>query len=158
LHVTQRLLAYIDSLVEWWFSSQTDNMQLKDLDDLQQRIQNVSQTFSHVVITGHSLGGGIAQVLASRLQVPAIVFSAPGIAYSAERFNASLETAGSDIVVIMPDGDLAPGVDLQAGQVQRIACRERKTGAQNNPASCHALQRTTWELLRVCGDYAGRHA
>jgi len=152
LHVTQTLLAGIDAPL----SPNEDNLQLEQLDDLHQRIQNAIQSDEYVVITGHSLGGGIAQVLASRLEVPAVVFSAPGIVYSAARFDISLETAERDIVVVMPDGDLVPRVDRQAGQVQRIACRT-KDGSQGSPASCHSLQRTTCELLRVCGDYAGRH-
>lgn len=39
-----------------------------------------------MVLTGHSLGGGIAQVIAARLGYQALVFSAPGILYSTQTF------------------------------------------------------------------------
>lgn len=42
-----------------------------------------------VVVTGHSLGGGIAQVVAARLNLPVLTFSAPGIGYSVKRFGIS---------------------------------------------------------------------
>lgn len=40
----------------------------------------------HHVFTGHSLGGGLAQVIAARLGAEALVFSPPGVGYSARRF------------------------------------------------------------------------
>merc|ERR1712151_590086 len=79
----------------------------------------------HVIITGHSLGGGIAQSVANRIGIEAVVFSSPGIIYSATRFNLSLETAERGTVVVMPDSDMVSRIDLQAGAVQRVACREK---------------------------------
>jgi pimeloyl-ACP methyl ester carboxylesterase len=39
------------------------------------------------VVTGHSLGGGVAQVMATRHRLPAVVFSSPGISYVSQRFH-----------------------------------------------------------------------
>jgi len=123
---------------------------------LEDEIRNVTQNVSEsVVITGHSLGGGIAQIMANRLAVPAVVFSAPGIIFSAAHFNVSLETAEHETVVVEPDEDLVPRVDEQAGPVQRIACR-KLDGTEGHPQDCHSLKRTTCELWRVCGDAADR--
>jgi len=109
----------------------------------------------NVVLTGHSLGGGIAQIIANRLDLPAVVFSSPGIIYSAQSLQLSLETAERGTVVVVPDADVVPRVDLQAGAVQRIACRT-PDGQGLSAASCHSLQRTTCELWRTCGDEADR--
>jgi len=150
LHVTQEILDVMSKLI--LSGHESDAL----FAPLERKIQKVMQDGAkHVVITGHSLGGGLAQILASRLEVPAVVFSAPGVIFSAARLNVSLETAERDIVVVMPDGDVVPRVDLQAGQVQRIACRDLD-GKPSSPASCHSLQRTTCELWRVCGDIAAR--
>jgi len=126
-------------------------------DSFEKTVQNViaEAGVGNVVLTGHSLGGGIAQIIANRLGLPAVVFSPPGIIYSAKRLDLSLETAERGTVVVVPDADVVPRVDLQAGTVQRIACRG--FDGEGLPAPyCHSLQRTTCELWRACGDEADR--
>jgi len=130
----------------------------------------------HVVLTGHSLGGGIAQILAARVGVNAMVFSPPGIMYSAVRFDiyerrrwdrwVASHTSGPPeefgvqqtkrlITAIVPDFDRIPLVDLQLVQVQHIECRMKPQPdglAQHGSAmTCHELKKTMCELWRVCG-------
>eukprot|EP00933_Yihiella_yeosuensis_P081212 TRINITY_DN9477_c0_g1_i2.p1 TRINITY_DN9477_c0_g1~~TRINITY_DN9477_c0_g1_i2.p1 ORF type:complete len:821 (-),score=106.09 TRINITY_DN9477_c0_g1_i2:272-2734(-) len=104
------------------------------------------------VLTGHSLGGGTAQVTAAALKVPALVWSAPGMTYSAKRFNISLQFARRNIVVIMPNGDVVPQCDVQPGIVQHLECRD-KEGKAGAAIDCHSLTRTVCELWRMCGDH-----
>lgn len=104
-----------------------------------------------IVLTGHSLGGGIAQIAASQLNLPALVWSAPGVMYSASKFNISAQNSRRNVWVVMPDNDVVPRVDLQAGNVERIMCRT-KNGDQELPQSCHSLFKTTCEVFRLCGD------
>merc|ERR1711937_609849 len=92
------------------------------------RAQNPDDYF---IFTGHSLGGGLAQILASQLDLPAVVFSAPGMVYSAQRFDADIQSAKRNIWVVMPDFDVVPQVDLQAGSIQKVECRDKA----GNPAS-----------------------
>eukprot|EP00443_Scrippsiella_acuminata_P031188 CAMPEP_0115358388 /NCGR_PEP_ID=MMETSP0270-20121206/100633_1 /TAXON_ID=71861 /ORGANISM="Scrippsiella trochoidea, Strain CCMP3099" /LENGTH=188 /DNA_ID=CAMNT_0002780865 /DNA_START=15 /DNA_END=578 /DNA_ORIENTATION=+ len=49
-----------------------------------------------------------------RSSLRALVFSAPGVLYSARRFGLSVEQA-RHVVVVMPDGDVVPRVDRHAG-------------------------------------------
>lgn len=98
-----------------------------------------------IVLTGHSLGGGIAKIVGSRLGVPAITFSSPGVYYS----QAKLGVLGSNIdqtsVTIAPRGDAVPLVDQQAGLVQSIQCRH------DNYIECHLIGNTILELIDSCG-------
>jgi len=107
------------------------------------------------VLTGHSLGGGVAQTLAARLELPAVVFSAPGILYSSWRFGASEQALKRNVVVVMPDFDPVPLVDEHVGMVQRISCREKDGDPPLGP-ECHSMARTACELWRSCGDPRGR--
>jgi len=105
----------------------------------------------HFVLTGHSLGGGIAQIVASRLNIPALVWSAPGAAYSAKRFGIDVQSTKRNVVIVMPDHDVVPRVDLQAGMLQLIECRTI-TGADASAPQCHSLLKTACEVWRACGD------
>jgi len=107
-----------------------------------------------VVLTGHSLGGAIAQIVAARLQLPALLFSAPGVTYSARRFDLKSDWV-RHVTVVVPDNDFVPLVDVQAGVVQRLACLDRE-GKGASARVCHSLRKTACELWRACGDAAGR--
>jgi len=104
-----------------------------------------------VFLTGHSLGGGIAQIVASRTQIPAVVFSAPGVVYSASKFGMHMQECRRKVWVVMPDQDVVPRVDLQAGTVQQILCRD-PNGEAEYAWLCHSIQRTACEIFRMCGD------
>jgi len=127
----------------------------EDLEKVVREQQAVSKGRERVLLTGHSLGGGIAQIVAARMQLPALVFSSPGIVYSARRFGLSEEQQARHVVVVMPDHDVVPRVDRHAGVVQHIACRGRD-GLHASAGSCHSLDKTACELWRVCGDRLGR--
>jgi len=154
------------------------------------------QDFHHV-FTGHSLGGGLAQVAAARLGADALVFSPPGMGYSARRFgihrgrdyfpnstanpwnpflswflgspatpdfraesdshnniHVGIEVAKHKIVVVEPQADIVPQVDLQVGLTQSIECRIQG-GYFGGAVDCHSMQKTACELWRSCGDSAG---
>merc|ERR1712224_154525 len=85
------------------------------------------------------------------LDIPAIVFSPPGIRYSHLRFGVALTQLERTVVGIVPEGDVVPMVDYQAGMMQKIACRQ-KNGAQELFIECHSMERTACEIWRVCGD------
>jgi len=108
------------------------------------------------ILTGHSLGGGLAQIIASKFSLPAVVWSAPGMVYSKTRFNVSLQMAKRNIWVVRPDHDIVPRVDMQAGTVQDISCRDQK-GQPDTALNCHGLTKTACEVWRVCGDPLGRN-
>lgn len=103
------------------------------------------------VITGHSLGGGLSQIAAAKLFVPAVVWSAPGAEYSAKRFGIEVQSVKRNVVSIMPDHDVVPRVDLQAGTLQLIECR-KQDGSEASALQCHSLVKTSCEIWRACGD------
>jgi len=103
------------------------------------------------VMTGHSLGGGLAQVVAATLNISAVVWSAPGVEYSAKLFEVEVQAVKRNVVSVVPDHDLVPRVDLQAGVLQRVECRD-KSGREAPFRHCHSLVKTACEVWRVCGD------
>merc|ERR1711920_1118926 len=100
---------------------------------------------------GHSLGGGIAQVVAAQHSIPALVWSAPGVGFSAYRFDVLSELSARSVVIVTPDGDPVPRVDEQLGTVQHIECRN-KEGKKEWSVNCHAIKKSACEVWRVCGD------
>jgi len=106
---------------------------------------------SAFVVTGHSLGGAIAEIVADRLALPALVWSAPGTMYSQRFFSISEERTQRDVVVIEPEFDPVPRVDKQKGVVQGIQCWS--IGHQvPSLGECHKIAKSACEVWRVCGD------
>lgn len=112
-------------------------------------VDNSSET---VYLTGHSLGGGLADAMGGILGIPAVTFSAPGIGDTSAILTPSpdLQELRHEGVNIMPNGDMVPQVDKQSGMVLPIDCPF--------PAgfACHSLQPTLCEILAACGDGGGR--
>jgi len=105
------------------------------------------------VVTGHSLGGGLTQIIATRQQLPGVAFSPVGVKYSLHRFGMwpHVLSLFQSVTAVVPEKDIVPDMDAQLGFVQRIVCRN---GA--NFAQCHNMFRTECELFAVCG--SKRHA
>jgi hypothetical protein len=97
-----------------------------------------------VVMTGHSLGGAICQIIGTQLNIPALTFSAPGNLYSALKFDMSPQLANHLAVNVAPDGDPVPLIDFQAGLVQKINCPSF--------LMCHLMLNTLRELILSCRD------
>jgi len=130
------------------------------LEEVVKREMEMTEEGRHtVVLTGHSLGGGLAQTIAAKLGQNALVWSAPGFEFSSRRFRLAtsnhsqpvMQASQRIITNVMPKNDLVPQVDRQAGTVQDIECRN-KHGEQGGPAMCHKIEKTICELWRVCGD------
>eukprot|EP01139_Manchomonas_bermudensis_P005771 Amastigsp_a175683_243.p1 type:complete len:608 gc:universal Amastigsp_a175683_243:1877-54(-) len=97
---------------------------------------------SRVVVTGHSLGGVIAQLVGARLGLRAVAFSSPGV--SLARYRLALPArAVNRLINVVPQSDLVPLVERPVGLVQSIDC----TGSA---PQCHNLERTICELVRSC--------
>lgn len=54
------------------------------------------------LLTGHSLGGGVASIVGARLQALAVVFSSPGVVLSRRKFGLSLKSVSQYVVNIVP--------------------------------------------------------
>merc|ERR1719296_528921 len=92
---------------------------------------------SKTIITGHSLGGGIGQVVAARAQLEMVAWAAPGVVYSAMRFGVDTNAA-KHIIAVNPDGDAVSKVDKHAGVVYQLGCLE-PDGSLGSAATCHSM-------------------
>jgi len=115
------------------------------------------------VLTGHSLGGGIAIAAGGRFSIHAIGFSGPGSHFSRWRFGTTLEGSNRNGVNVYPDYDAVPKFDRHDELVQFIQCRDSNTRVKpgqnmphRDPAVCHSIQTTICELWRACGDVKRR--
>lgn len=107
------------------------------------------------VMTGHSLGGGISEAVGSRLGLPTIVFSAPGMSFSKRRFKSTWMRTVRNVIGVVPETDAVPAVDEHMDMVQNIACR-RPDGTHRWFYECHSIKVTACELWRACGDMRRR--
>lgn len=112
-----------------------------------------------VVITGHSLGGGMALVIGSLTDRLTIAIQPPGVYYSLAKHKVQKEGGkGQDVrvhtqsVSLTIEGDWIQHFDGHGGLVQTIVCDQSKT----MQLGCHMLEGAICHLLRHCGDSSGR--
>jgi len=103
-----------------------------------------------LIVTGHSLGGGLAQIVAGQLNVEAVGWSPVGVLYDLAHFELDLYMSMRNVFNIVPEKDEVPRTDVQIGASQDIACSSRSRVA------CHSMDRTACELIMSCGDARGR--
>ncbi|EKX36229.1 hypothetical protein GUITHDRAFT_145913 [Guillardia theta CCMP2712] len=110
-----------------------------------------------VVLTGHSLGGGIAHVVAALLNLPAVAFNPPGVYKSlakhlhwhGEERRQMLHAAHNRTVTVLAENDFIGRLfDSHAGLVQTITCSTDQMG----PLGCHMIENAVCNLLRHCNN------
>ena len=129
------------------------------------RVEELSKRGRNVVITGHSLGGGLARIVASLTGLPSVSFSPPGLELSHRKYSVRevdgtlrrLDNKNGALhhksVAVVTETDVISQVDNQVGLVQRIQCDATDRAHQN---ACHLLEGTACHLLEHCGDTRGR--
>lgn len=129
----------------WWFAKKKSRYG-SVLRYLQDRLeQDPGHNF---YLSGHSLGGGLAQLLAAELKrVPAVTLSAPGSYETIGLIGLDPQSVQGLVVNVVPEGDPIPlGAGRQAGVTLPIPC------LAGLGAECHRVFNTACELLRECGD------
>jgi len=104
----------------------------------------------YLMVTGHSLGGGVAQIVAAKLydtqskRVRAFNLAGPGIAFSAHKFGVSADALKFTGFTLRSIGDPVAKVDKQKGTVNEIDC--------DSPIRtyCHYREQTQCELAHSC--------
>jgi len=106
-------------------------------------------------LTGHSLGGGLAKLVALEVGKKSVTFAAPGLRYTSQMLLSKETAVGSNELlaagdrlgtVVVPEHDLVSRVDQQLGAELGIAC-------DKNPFGCHSLQHIIWELHQGCKSF-----
>jgi len=130
----------------WWFQQKRKRYR-SVVSYLQSRL--ASEQHNHTFyLTGHSLGGGLAQLVAAELKtVPAITLSSPGSMETIGRIGLDPTTIEGLVVNVIPKGDPIPASAGQHGDITvPIPCL-----AGSGP-ECHRVFNTACMLLRECGD------
>ncbi|CCW60562.1 unnamed protein product [Phytomonas sp. EM1] len=99
----------------------------------------------HVVLTGHSLGGAIAAILAAQLDIKAVAFSAPGILLGRKKFDANLRLIHKNVMTVIPSSDIVPKLGQHGGEVHHVEC------LASTKELCHAMEFLIGTLWRACG-------
>ena len=104
--------------------------------------------FKHILITGHSLGGGLAMINGAQTGYPAIGISGVN-ARLTSRSLPDVNTRNLDKLTfnVIPDRDLVPRLDDVSRNSQKIRCLANEADV----AGCHMVSRTLCELLYICG-------
>ncbi|TDH68195.1 hypothetical protein CCR75_003233 [Bremia lactucae] len=120
-----------------------------------------SRTNRKVVLTGHSMGGGIARLVGSIVGATSVTFSPPGFVQSYSKLvhhigGKSMKVDRASLhhrnFAVVPEYDPVTMIDAQAGMTQKISCDTPHLSMQ---LSCHMLEGTICNLIEHCG--SARH-
>jgi hypothetical protein len=100
-----------------------------------------------IIITGHSLGGVVAQIVGSRLRTPAVAFSAPGIALLERKFSIDPHAIDAYITNVVASNDFLATIGKLGGNVNHIQCEHRRAEV------CHSAELQTIRLWTMCPQY-----
>lgn len=111
---------------------------------VQEYVSLISSLGETIVVTGHSLGGAIAQLVGTRLGLPSVGFSSPGLKLSHRKFGVELNELHKYTTTVVSSNDIVPLIGGQVGDVHHTEC----------PASrrelCHAMENMVSTLWSAC--------
>ena len=142
--LTSRLIEYSADLKRMLIP---DIYQFSYLTRLREYVGQRRRDGAELVLTGHSLGGGLAKLIGAIYRMKVVTFSSPGIlwANNIQPPEASIGELTLISQTVAANSDPIPRVDRLEGCVQYIDCDAGYLG-------CHSLDHTICELLKMCGD------
>jgi lipase ATG15 len=123
------------------------------------------EQYSQVVLTGHSLGGGMATVVAALTHLPVVGITPPGVYWSLAKHQQRGSQAysggtefGDDLsnwmhhqsLTLLVENDWVNGIfDDHGGLVQMMTCDRSQESLE---LACHMLEGTICHIFDRCGD------
>jgi hypothetical protein len=98
------------------------------------------------LFTGHSLGGGLAKILAMITGFASVAWSGPGTSGTDVLYGGGRKGTVLNIVSVCPEQDWVAGIDPSEGTTFKIPCR---AGA----FACHDLPRDLCQIAAMCGTF-----
>jgi hypothetical protein len=122
---------------------------------VEEAIDVIRSTYPHdaLFVTGHSLGGFTANVIAARTSTRSVTMSPIGTGYTYKRYGFDRAAADKFVLSLIPEGDLVPKIDEQLGLLQFFVPPESCTFSNS---FCHGIASTFAAFVRNCGDPLGR--
>jgi lipase ATG15 len=130
--------------------------------------------YSQIVLTGHSLGGGMATVVAALTHLPVVSITPPGIYWSLAKHSRHMDEAPTGVeaggsenhaydvskwmhhksLTLVVENDWVNGIfDDHGGLVQMMTCDRSHESLE---LACHMLEGTICHLFNRCGDPLNR--
>ena len=124
-----------------------------DLLDKIEMSKKENPEWTHVV-TGHSLGGAYANIVAARAGISAISFSPPGLYLGTRKMGMKFTSdLFSHLTNVIPEYDIVPKADGHAGTIAHIPCSiSSQATAIEKGIACHSMHRTLGILALACRD------
>lgn len=104
-------------------------------------------------LVGHSLGGGIAQIVAANLyedhfesHVASTGSNSPGTLFSSGKFGFSTESLQKTSISVLAERDFVSLIDEHGGLIQKIECDS------NQIFDCHLTEIPICEMYNNCPD------
>mmetsp|Transcript_6356 Transcript_6356/g.15353 ORF Transcript_6356/g.15353 Transcript_6356/m.15353 type:complete len:725 (-) Transcript_6356:134-2308(-) len=140
-----RLTAQYAWLVDFGFHS---DMYVKEVENYMKEANLLdyrgTDPYKRVLLTGHSLGGGLAAIIGARTEHRSIGFSSPGATLQHVKFNFEWESLRKTSTTIFGYGDYVPNFDIHSGLIQAVMCRAPE-GLQ-----CHSIDDLLCEIASGC--------
>ena len=109
-------------------------------------IPEIKDLGDDVLCVGHSLGGGLAKLVALKYGFAAISMGGGGVAALKNKYKMKNESVQLiTIVDVVPQRDLIPQIDFPTGSVYRLQCDEAYF-------TCHNMIRNLCQMVASCGE------
>ena len=97
-----------------------------------------------IVLTGHSLGGGVANIVASKLGVISFAVSPPGIYLGTNIYGLNKNDINILSRSVVPERDPISSLGVNGGEIISIPCYE------SSSFNCHTLKHSECTISSLC--------
>jgi hypothetical protein len=100
-----------------------------------------------MLITGHSLGGGLSKMAGARFGIRSFSFNGPGLVYSSGKVGedgVDLDDINRSVVNVVLQGDLVSLIDSLGGSINKLKCHH------DGSFTCHKQKTVVDEIRTQC--------